>query len=156
MKTLYIIRHADAVDGFDIPDSFRQLSKRGIEQSNAQGLRFAQLPALWYVSPALRTYATAHILAKHQKKAPTIQLRPSLYNSQLDNYLDVLVETDDAVNEVAIIGHNPTVSELAFALGKYSGIFKKGSVAKINFEISSWTELPASVGTLEFFETPPM
>lgn len=156
MKSLYIIRHSDAVDGFDIPDSFRQLSKRGIEQSNAQGLRFPNLPELWYVSPALRTYATAHILAKHQKKAPSILLRPSLYNSQIENYLDVLVETADDVNEVAIIGHNPTVSELAFTLGKYNGIFKKGSVAKINFKISSWSELPASVGTLEFFETPPL
>lgn len=156
MKTLYIIRHADAVDGIDLPDSFRQLSKRGIEQSNYMGSRFTNLPALWYVSPALRTYATAHILSKYQKTPPTLQLCPNLYNSRLENYLDQLFGTDDSIDAVAIVGHNPTVSELAYHLGKSTAIFKKGSIAKINFEISSWTEVSASPGTLEFFEIPAM
>jgi phosphohistidine phosphatase len=156
MKSVFIIRHADAVDGFDLPDSFRQLSKRGIEQSNYMGSRFTDLPSLWYVSPALRTYATAHILSKHQKKTPIIELCSGLYNSRIENYIDQLVETDDLVESVAIIGHNPTVSELAYELGKYTGIFKKGSIAKINFEISSWTQVATTPGSLEFFEIPAM
>lgn len=146
MKTLFLIRHAEAQDLFGLPDSFRGLTKRGSAQANEIGTLYSSLPQYWIVSPAVRTYATAHILAAHQKQAPQIHLLPALYMSNCNTYLDCLFTLPNDVNSVVIVGHNPSISELHYVLTKEAISFKKGCISEIQFDTTDWVSLAQYTG----------
>jgi phosphohistidine phosphatase len=141
MKSIFIIRHAEAEDLQRLPDSFRGLTKRGSAQANEMGTHFTSLPPHWLVSPAVRTYSTAYILASHQTFAPQIHLLNELYMSSGDTYLNCLFALPNEINSVVIVGHNPSVSELFFTLTKQGIAFKKGCVAEIQSNTTDWVSL---------------
>ncbi|MFM7722539.1 MAG: SixA phosphatase family protein [Bacteroidota bacterium] len=146
MKTLFLIRHAEAQDLFGLPDSFRGLTKRGNAQANEIGTLYPPLPLYWIVSPAVRTYATAHILAAHQKQVPQIHLLPDLYMSNCNTYLDCLFTLPNEVDSAVLVGHNPSISELHYVLTKESLVFKKGCLAEIQFNSTDWVSLAQCMG----------
>jgi phosphohistidine phosphatase len=146
VKTLFLIRHAEAQDLFDLPDSFRGLTKRGSAQANEMGMLFNSLPTYWIVSPAVRTYATAHIFASHQKNKPQIHLLPTLYMSSGSAYLDCIFALPTEIDAAVLVGHNPSISELHYFLTKEAISFKKGCVAEIQFDATDWVSLAQCVG----------
>ncbi len=154
MKTLYIIRHAEAEDLYGQPDSFRPLTERGNLQALALGNHLGQLPTNWIVSPAVRTYSTAHVLSTTQNKKPLVHLEKKMYNAELSDLLEVIELLPNDWNEVVLIGHNPGVSYLSQYLTTVQHSFKKSAVVKIEIEIDAWSQLNQGCGKEDFYWFP--
>lgn len=154
MKTLYIIRHAEAEDLYGQPDSFRPLTERGNLQALALGNHLGQLPTNWTVSPAVRTYSTAHVLSTTQNKKPLVHLEKKMYNAELSDLLEVIELLPNDWNEVVLIGHNPGVSYLSQYLTTVQHSFKKSAVVKIEIEIDAWSQLNQGCGKEDFYWFP--
>jgi phosphohistidine phosphatase len=108
---LILWRHAEAVDG--IPDHARELTSKGVKQAEKMATFLHQhLPdeVRILVSPATRTQQTIAAFTKNFTLAPTIALGASA--------LDVLqaVRWPDAGGTVLVVGHQPTLGEVAAQL----------------------------------------
>lgn len=154
MKTLYIIRHAEAEDLFGQPDSFRALTERGNIQALALGNYLGQLPSHWMVSPAVRTYSTAHALSTTQNTKPELHLDKKIYNAELSDLIEVLEFLPAEWNEVVLIGHNPGVSNLSQYLTGALHPFKKAATVKIQLNIETWDALSSGCGKEDFYWFP--
>lgn len=117
-RILYLIRHgksdwhSGAGSDFDRP-----LNARGREEVPKAGQRLAAnypAPALWIVSPARRTRETARLLqSAWQGSVTEMQLRPELYLAPPDQIHTAALEgLALGAGPVAIVGHNPGLSEL--------------------------------------------
>ena len=116
MKQLYLLRHANAMKAFDVADNQRPLSDIGISEIRSVKQKFLSANAhidLVLCSSAMRTTQTATELFKGSTNPPKIEFLDSLYNTNLDTYLDVLSEVADSYDAVLVVAHHPSVSELA-------------------------------------------
>jgi phosphohistidine phosphatase len=126
MMELILWRHAEAEDG--VPDHARKLTAKGIKQAAKVAAFLDQhLPEepRILVSPATRTQQTAAALTHHFTLAPTIAPGASA-----EAVLHA-ARWPDAGGTVLIVGHQPTLGEVAAQLigcaGATLGI-KKGSI----------------------------
>ena len=123
---LILWRHAEAEDG--VPDHSRELTAKGIKQAKKIAAFLHQhLPREHriLVSPATRTQQTAAALTDHFTLAPTIAPGASAQ--------DVLqaAHWPDARDAVLVVGHQPTLGEVAAQLLGCEGSFlsiKKGAL----------------------------
>ena len=123
---LILWRHAEAEDGS--PDHARELTAKGIKQAAKVAAflnqHLPQEPRI-LVSPATRTQQTAAALSHHFTLAPTIAPGASA-----EAVLHA-ARWPDAGGTVLIVGHQPTLGEVASQLigcaGTTLGI-KKGSI----------------------------
>jgi phosphohistidine phosphatase len=123
---LILWRHAEAEDG--TPDHARELTAKGIKQAAKVAAflnqHLPQDPRI-LVSPAARTQQTAAALSHHFTLAPTIAPGASA-----EAVLHA-ARWPDAGGTVLIVGHQPTLGEVAARLigceGAALGI-KKGSI----------------------------
>jgi phosphohistidine phosphatase len=122
---LILWRHAEAEDG--VPDLERELTPKGVKQAEkiAAFLR-QQLPkdARILVSPSRRTRQTAAALTEHYTLAPTIAPGASA-----EAVLQA-ARWPDAGDTALIVGHQPTLGEVAAQLlgGSGSLSIKKGGL----------------------------
>ena len=123
-RCLWLIRHAksDWVQG--VPDFQRDLNERGRKDGPfmAQWLRTQPSPAQWiWSSTAIRALATARFVAEgFQLHADDIIGVDSLYLASPDAALDVLRGTPPDVTSVAVVFHNPGITDLVNLLaGKH-------------------------------------
>ena len=142
---LYIIRHAIAVEAasFEGDDSQRPLTGKGQKKmrSIAQGLKELEIQLdLILTSPYLRSTQTAEILAKkfdlkEEQVICTDHLAPTGYADQL---VDEINEKYGAVQHIAIVGHEPYLSNLASVLitgdPNVSIVLKKGGICRLAIE----------------------
>jgi len=108
---LILWRHAEAEDG--IPDNDRELTPKGIKQAEKIGAFLHQhLPneARILVSPAKRTQQTVAALTDHFTLAPTIAPGASA------QAVLQAARWPDAGGTVLIVGHQPTLGEVAAQL----------------------------------------
>jgi phosphohistidine phosphatase len=142
MKELFIIRHGPAGKSLDDTkmDETRPLTKKGKKKMKdiAKGLSDMDIQFDRIVtSPLVRCSETADILSKCcvDKKSvePIDALRPGGSSDELIGYLNAL----DGVNTVAIVGHEPFLSEFAsYCLAKSKNSFidlKKGGIIALEF-----------------------
>jgi phosphohistidine phosphatase len=139
--TLYLVRHAIAEDrGPDYPDdSQRPLTARGISRFRKVARGFASLDPgveLVLTSPYERARHTANILSEelrgHPKVVETDAMTPEA------DFADLVGELGAHAGRsaIALVGHEPTISQFAARLvgAKGSVEFKKGAVARIDVE----------------------
>jgi phosphohistidine phosphatase len=108
---LILWRHAEAEDG--VPDLDRELTPRGIKQAEKVAAFLRQhLPkdTRILVSPAKRTLQTAAALTDHFTLAPTISPGASA------QAVLQAARWADATDTVLIVGHQPTLGEVAAQL----------------------------------------
>ncbi len=158
MKNLYIIRHAKSDWKSGVKDFDRELNGRGVLESKELGQYFANnniKPELIICSAAKRTILTSlSIGAELNYPASNIQQEGSIYEAHYEKYLPVIWGVNNELNSLFIVGHNPGVSDLVFALtGEYLE-YKTSCVAQISFEVNSWEEVLPNTGKLEQFITP--
>lgn len=158
MKHLYIIRHAksDWISG--IEDFERGLNNRGGLQSIELGayLKTNSIrPDLIISSSARRTVETSLNIAKEVNYPfSKIQKAISIYEAHYEQYLPEIWGVDNQLNTVFIVGHNPGVSNLVYALtGEYVE-FKTSCIAHLTFELEDWEEILPNTGRLVQFITP--
>ncbi|ACB96019.1 SixA phosphatase family protein [Beijerinckia indica] len=118
MTRLLILRHAEAAST-STSDLDRPLTRHGRHDANRIGVFLRThhwIPRKAYVSTAMRARETFSELCTQLHAPPKVSYEPTLYNASL-NKLEALLRTIPAdLDCVLLIGHNPSIAELARAL----------------------------------------
>jgi phosphohistidine phosphatase len=149
MLRLTLIRHANAQwKDSSIDDIERPLNPRGTREAESIGKLLMEkelVPDVMLVSTARRTRQTAEIVSR-VLGLPTrrVQFAEQLYLARPDAILALAQATGGAVRHLAIVGHNPGISELAQSLapdGTQVAELSTGSACTLTFAVKSWAEL---------------
>lgn len=161
MKTLIVIRHAKAVAHDAAPTDFeRSLAMRGrtdAEKMSSHVAKAHQAPDLMIVSTARRTTETAAFFIDAWKLVENnIRREPHIYDAPLRTLLSIIAELPDAASTVAIVGHNPSVSDLVYYLtsGGSAGIATCTTVVVDMEHADSWDEVAAGTGRVRNVYSP--
>ena len=167
MKTLTLLRHAKS--SWDDPvarDIERPLNGRGRRGARAigQAMRDANLHFDRVVaSPATRVVETI-VEVEDAFGAP---LKPHfderLYLASVDGLLAAVRQTDDRVNTLLLVGHNPGLERFALFLAsagkdrlldRIAQKYPTGTLAEIALPIERWQDAAAGIGRLVRFVRP--
>lgn len=157
--SLYFVRHAIAEDrGEAYPDdSLRPLSSKGKArfQKVARGLASLNLTFDHILSsPLVRARQTAEILNAEIPGRPEIEESAALAPGGSYEQLTIALESCSRFSSIALVGHEPSIGEIAGRLAGMRGPieFKKGAVCRIDVE----TLPPAGAGRLRWLAPPKM
>ena len=151
MKRLILVRHAKsswANPGQD--DIDRPLNERGLRNAPNMARRLrerGQVPALAISSPARRALTTAQLMAAELGIAGAdIRVEPSLYEASVEIWLRVIATLPAGVGSVLMVGHNPTLTELANQLchALHIGNVPTCGVLCLDYDARSWKSVPDS------------
>lgn len=120
---LYLIRHAKSSwDDPSLQDFDRPLNGRGQKDAPKMGKRLKKrgiVPELMISSTAVRAATTALAIAdKLHYARENILMRDELYHAEPSAILNVVQQTDEAVNTLFVFGHNPGLTDFANELCK--------------------------------------
>jgi phosphohistidine phosphatase len=167
MRRLLLLRHAKAErlqPGGG--DHDRVLTERGRADARKLGLylaRHAFAPDQAVVSTAVRTRETWALLATAFAKAPPVSFEEHIYNATPQGILQVIKGTGPETGTLLVIGHNPSLQELAAMLIASGDIdarerlgedFPTSALAAISFAAEDWSGVHSRGGRLEHFVTP--
>jgi phosphohistidine phosphatase len=122
-RRVLLVRHAKAADG--PVDLERPLTHKGARQAAAIGAWLEQsglVPDRVVVSPARRaaqTWEAAGAVLVPAASPPVVDAR--IYDNTDEALLGILRETPEGVQTVAVVGHNPSIGELAAVLDDGQG-----------------------------------
>lgn len=160
MKTLTLIRHAKSSWKYpELSDFDRPLNKRGKKNAPYMGARLAEQnisPDRILTSPAARALATAKMIAK-AIKYPSKELIADqrVYLSSARELLNVLRDVEDSCKEVFLIGHNPSLTDLANDLtGESIENIPTTGMVRIQFDFDTWDQVAEGSGKLVLFDYP--
>jgi phosphohistidine phosphatase len=166
MRRLLLLRHAKAVPATARYDFERELNERGRRDAARVGDYIATaglIPALVLHSGAARTRQSAEAaLALWPRKVET-HAEPGLYEASRATLQAIVAALPDAAASVMLVGHNPSLADLANALAGggdqrelmlMAAEFPTASLAVIAFAVDRWREVAAGAGTLVRFMTP--
>ncbi|NND35239.1 MAG: histidine phosphatase family protein [Saprospiraceae bacterium] len=162
MKKLYLVRHAKSSwDDYTLPDEKRPLNSRGKRDAPVMaGVLTRKAPELaWLVSsPAKRAYTTAKVFAKDLGLTKEKLNRDArLYHASAHQIMHVIKETDDTIDEVAVFGHNPGMTDF---LNRYTDGYVDNiptcGLAIIHFDVEKWSGSDSKPGKLVEFLYPKM
>ena len=160
MKTLTLIRHAKSSWKYpELSDFDRPLNKRGKKNAPYMGERIAKQnisPDRIITSPANRALATAKMIAK-AIKYPSKELVADqrVYLSNARDLVAVLRKVKDSCKEVFLVGHNPSLTDLANDLtGESIENVPTTGVVRIQFDLDSWAQVAQNSGKLVLFDYP--
>lgn len=142
MKRLVILRHAKA-EKFAVTDHARPLSDRGHEQAHQCSKWIHELPFVIesaIVSSSTRTAQTCQDL----KLNCSVQLAAAAYNASAEQWVHLIRECQNEVENLLIVGHNPGLSDLAFAHG-YAGELSTCAAVVIELE-PDWQQFGLHAG----------
>ena len=161
MIRLLLLRHAKAV-GPSANDFARALAPQGRDEAVAMANYLKTellLPDLVLASDAARTRETANLAISALDKTP-VQYEHAIYMGDTDVVLDLLHQTAESVKTLLIVGHNPTLHNLALELTGYgdryaaqrmSSDFPTCCLAVLDFDVENWTQVAARSGRLDRF-----
>ncbi len=156
-RILYIIRHAQAVNGLHQSDAERNLTPAGVQQAERVG-KFLKsngvLPDIILSSPAVRARETAvQIAAQLEINPATIKVNQIIYSGSKFEILKLINELDSFVSNVVIVGHFPTIVELYSYLtrGEQITAMDTAEIRALVFEMP-WATITESSGTPRSFQ----
>ena len=159
MKTLLLIRHAKAQRAeARLSDHDRTLEERGRRDAVEMGRRLSRRgvkPDLIVSSSALRASATARLIAAEiGYPAEAVLEDRRLYASSVTKMLYLIQEFDDKADCVALVGHNPEMSELSQRFSNDLPEMATCAVAELDFDCARWTEIGAGAASRTLFDVP--
>jgi phosphohistidine phosphatase len=116
-RRLVLVRHAKAADG--PVDTDRPLTERGARHAAAIGTWLEQagiVPDRVLVSPARRAVQTWEQAGTALPQGPPPTVDPRIYDNTVEALLAAIGETPEDVRTLAVVGHNPSIGELAAVL----------------------------------------
>lgn len=167
MKVLTLLRHAKSGwDDMALRDFDRPLNRRGRKAAQtvgramrAEGMGWDQVIA----SPAVRVVETLRDVAQAYGGDLAPDHHSDLYLASPAVLLDHVHQTDDRVERLLIVGHNPGLEQLALALsgsgadglvGALAEKYPTATVAVIRFDVDHWADVGTGGGTLVRFMRP--
>ena len=161
MKSLMILRHAEAAAAGNGPDIERSLTGAGRAQAHALGrlLREWEMPLGRIVcSSAKRTRETAEFLVAGREAEVPLIVAEELYNASGEGLLKYLQNLPDDGDRILVVAHVPGVAELASMLVTehvdLALIYKAATLVEIAMEEDRWSELDYGVGILRLVLPP--
>jgi len=160
MKTLILTRHAKSDWNHPgLSDHDRPLNRRGRGDAPRMGAFLAaRYPAPQHIvsSTAVRANSTAEVLAAAFGYCVTdIQHAARLYLADVQTLLDHTRTLDDGDDAVMLVGHNPGMTDFLNRLtGAGIDNLPTCGVARIAFDIASWTEVAPGQGRLLSLDVP--
>jgi phosphohistidine phosphatase len=167
MRRLLLLRHAKAERSRPGErDHDRRLAERGRRDAPKLGAYMAKhgyLPDHVVVSTSARTRETWSLVAETMSGKPKVVFDERIYESTPHALLQVIKETGPRVHTLLMIGHNPSMQELAVQLIATGDIETRqrlqeglptSGLAIIEFAVDRWDRVHAQAGRLEHFITP--
>jgi len=167
MRRLLLLRHAKAErQSLGQDDRERVLNERGRSDAARLGAYLSThdfVPNRVLVSPSARTRETWALARDAVPGLPTPDEERRLYNATEAAILDIVQATDDAIETLLVVGHNPGLHDLAMLLVASGDLdirqhlneqFPTSALAVIDFPLESWALLHPRSGRLERFITP--
>lgn len=118
-RLLLLIRHSKADPDDDAGDHGRGLTARGRRDAAAIGRWLAEndlVPDLVLCSDARRARETWTAASSELADPPPVRDEAALYEASVERVLDLVAGTGDAVQKLAVVGHDPTTTRTAVAL----------------------------------------
>jgi phosphohistidine phosphatase len=158
-----VLRHAKAASqGPD--DHGRPLTGRGRRQATDVGAYVAgdpvpgaPVPELVLSSSARRAVETAELVTAELGARAELVVEPALYGADADDVVEIVRGLGGEADSVMVVGHNPTVHELAVLLlddedvggrARLDAGFPTAALAVIAVATPTWTRLAPGSGTL--------
>lgn len=160
MKTLYLLRHAEAGSGSPSgQDIDRPLTAHGEKQAAETGeyLLSQGFPRLVLCSTSKRTQQTMTIVMEAFGMTDIVNMSEDLYLAPVDTLRDELETAADSFDSVMIVAHNPGLAEFALQLSNddlRAVHFSPATVAVFDCDIQSWSQLSQKNAKLRGIFTP--
>lgn len=149
MKTLYIMRHADA--SFNAETDFkRKLTLKGINEAELTAKKLAEnIDMIDYCvcSGATRTIETLNIIS-NQIKFREVDISEMIYETNKEVLLSSIEAFKEQYHSAIIIAHNPSVSNLLYYLTGSNFNFSTSNIVEIKFEFNSWKLISNQTGII--------
>ncbi len=160
-KQLLVIRHAKSVAGSPKVDHERSLNDRGQRDFKLMGqFLAAQNVKVEHIvcSTANRARETLDGLNTYlQIPESKIVYDDSLYLASLSELKDCINNLPNNCERVAIVGHNPGLTELCdYLIGNEIGNLPTCAVCNIEFPIDDWKKVDQGLGQQKALWTPKM
>lgn len=156
MKRLFLLRHAQA--SMNAPtDRERPLTEHGVTQAEELGetmTRLGYLPNYVYCSPAKRTRQTFEKLGLSIK---TPEFPERLYNAPGGDILSFIQSTNDDVQNLLVVAHNPGIHQMAamLAADDHEEYFRKvhmayapGTLTVLEYKGARWSDIQRGENTI--------
>lgn len=160
MKYIILVRHSKATSkDLPIPDKDRPLRKRGkndLELMKTALLEHDVKPQYIFSSSANRCAQTATILAGFYEMCDRISFFDELYHPEPEEILRFAQSRDDELKRVAVVGHNPELSEAADLLWEdtFDAPVPTSACICLGFDVDKWKRIRKNTGRMEFYEYP--
>lgn len=159
-RNLILIRHTKSNrDNPLLSDFDRPIVKERMDDPKNMARHLKSLglsPDLILCSPAKRTRQTGEIFCHGLKyEVSKVIYDQRLYESSAEEYLGVIRETDSAVKTLILVGHNPSITNLAntFIKQKIQHVPTTG-VVWIELHHPDWQLHPPFHAEMKYFLTP--
>jgi phosphohistidine phosphatase len=152
MKHLILIRHAESGEKVTgQADKARELTTSGIRQAASAGafLRGQSVHIDMILSSgASRAETTAQLISEQLNTGDLITVEDELYQGSVGTLFNIIRDADQHQN-IAIVGHNPTVSYFAeFITGANVEELRPATVIVFKVPIGNWKDLSKGCATL--------
>ena len=142
-KTLFLLRHDMAITGgLLVPDQDRPLSERGLKDANKLGTKLHKKEIhldLIVTSPAVRAITTAQIIAnKLDMKHTNFLIDPMVYGAEISALLELISGVAKRYDVVMIVGHNPSLTDLASHVAGEPIAMSTCALMKASFDFKDW------------------
>lgn len=160
MKYLTLIRHAKpSWNNPSLTDFDRPLNKRGISDAPRVGTELEQAGISFdrvLCSDARRARQTLSLLRQGVAiDDDVIEYRPDMYGASAHHLLSCLAEQQDINSDIALVGHNPGMEDLANSLAdEVVGAMSTCNVVQIGFDCDSWSDLSSASGKVALIIRP--
>jgi len=159
MKFLTLIRHAKS-DWSDatLNDFDRPLSSRGKKAAPKMGQRIATngiIPDLVISSPAKRARKTAQLIAREINiKKDAIVYEKDIFEARRKTLADMISRAPD-VKHIALVGHNPGLSDLAqWLCPQATDWLPTCAVLTLELDIKNWKKIAAGCAGILHYDYP--
>lgn len=155
------MRHAksDWDSGVD-SDFKRPLNTRGKKAAPLMGSFIKKhfgRPNIIVSSPANRALTTAKLVAEALDYSAEIVEKPTLYDSDVVSYLEVVHSFTRRIESALLVGHNFTIEEFIRVLLTDNSSYLSmptAAVACIDFDVEQWNDIRPGMGALRWHQVP--
>ncbi|MGW5880515.1 SixA phosphatase family protein [Nocardiopsis terrae] len=150
-RTLLLMRHAKAEDGYGVMDHDRELTDKGRRQAERVGQLLTERsyePDHVICSAARRTRQTLDGVLGAMELSPEVDYTEAAYLASADELLELVSYVDPEVRTVLLVGHNPAVAQVAasFVGSEALVAYSPATVAAVELEVE-WLYTAPGTGT---------
>ena len=152
MKTLYLVRHAEAGwDKSDLKDFDRPLTEHGRAEAAFVGSLLRTGGLLFDVivcSVAVRARETATLLCKAAGFAGESDFDERIYEANTNRLVEVASGIDAENGSVMLVGHNPGMESLVRYLTGEIEPMPTAAIAQMELDVDDWSSIHGGCGRL--------